>query len=90
MFLEIFRQYTRRLRDASALDFDDLIARDGATCSARSPRSRRSTSGRFRHILVDEYQDTNHAQYALIRELTQPVPAAGWSRWSTHGDTGSA
>src|SRR5690606_36021646 len=52
---------------------------------------------RFRHVLVDEYQDTNHAQYALIRELVRPVPAAvadeiearqGWQRElrDAHGD----
>ena len=43
-----------------------------STCSARSRRSPPLYQHRFRHVLVDEYQDTNHAQYALIRELTRP------------------
>ena len=74
MFLEIFRQYTRRLRDASALDFDDLIAETVYLFRA-FPKVASLYQRRFRHILVDEYQDTNHAQYSLIRELTQSVPA---------------
>lgn len=72
MFLEIFRQYTRRLREASALDFDDLIAETVYLFRA-FPKVAALYQRRFRHILVDEYQDTNHAQYSLIRELTRPV-----------------
>ncbi len=73
MFVEIFRQYTRVLRESNAFDFDDLIGqtvylfRAFPIVAARYQR-------RFRHVLVDEYQDTNHAQYSLIRELTRPVP----------------
>src|SRR5215207_254082 len=74
MFVEIFRQYTRRLRDASALDFDDLIAETVYLFRA-FPKVAALYQRRFRHILVDEYQDTNHAQYSLIREFTRPVPA---------------
>ena len=74
MFLEIFRQYTRRLRDASALDFDDLIAETVYLFRA-FPKVAALYQRRFRHILVDEYQDTNHAQYSLIRELTRPCRA---------------
>lgn len=72
MFVEIFRQYTQRLRAASALDFDDLIAETVYLFRA-FPRVAALYRRRFRHILVDEYQDTNHAQYALVRELTRPV-----------------
>ncbi len=72
MFVEIFRQYTQRLRAASALDFDDLIAETVYLFRA-FPRVAALYRRRFRHILVDEYQDTNHAQYALVRELTLPV-----------------
>ncbi|MFM6974582.1 MAG: ATP-dependent helicase, partial [Agromyces sp.] len=72
MFLEIFRTYTRTLRAASALDFDDLIAETVYLFRA-FPEVAALYRRRFRHILVDEYQETNHAQYALIRELTQPV-----------------
>src|SRR5665647_854463 len=75
MFVEIFRQYTRRLRAASALDFDDLIGETVFLFRA-FPTVAALYRRRFRHILVDEYQDTNHAQYALVRELTRPVEPA--------------
>jgi len=72
MFVEIFRQYASRLRAASALDFDDLIGETVYLFRA-FPKVAALYRRRFRHLLVDEYQDTNHAQYALIRELTRPV-----------------
>ncbi|MWB99906.1 ATP-dependent helicase [Agromyces seonyuensis] len=71
-FLSIFREYSRRLRDASALDFDDLIAETVYLFRA-FPKTAALYRRRFRHLLVDEYQDTNHAQYSLIHELTRPV-----------------
>ena len=75
MFLEIFRQYTRALRSANAFDFDDLISETVFLFRA-FPRVAALYQRRFRHILVDEYQDTNHAQYSLIRELTMPIAPA--------------
>jgi len=72
VFLEIFRQYTRALNAANAFDFDDLIGQTVYLFRA-FPRVAATYQRRFRHILVDEYQDTNHAQYSLIRELTRPV-----------------
>ncbi|MCU1530009.1 MAG: ATP-dependent helicase PcrA [Frondihabitans sp.] len=72
MFLEIFRQYTRELQRANAFDFDDLIAQTVYLFRA-FPHVAATYQRRFRHLLVDEYQDTNHAQYALIRELTRPI-----------------
>jgi DNA helicase II / ATP-dependent DNA helicase PcrA len=71
-FLEIWREYDRELRRANAFDFDDLISQTVFLLRA-FPRVAAQYRKRFRHILVDEYQDTNAAQYALIRELTQPV-----------------
>jgi len=71
-FLEVFRRYTEGLRRANALDFDDLIAETVHLFRA-FPEVAALYQRRFRHILVDEYQDTNHAQYALIRELTRAV-----------------
>ena len=71
-FLEIFRRYTAGLRRANALDFDDLIGETVHLFRA-FPDVAALYQRRFRHVLVDEYQDTNHAQYALIRELVQPV-----------------
>jgi DNA helicase-2/ATP-dependent DNA helicase PcrA len=70
--LENFRQYTRELNSANAFDFDDLIGQVVYLFRA-FPKVAALYQRRFRHILVDEYQDTNHAQYSLIRELTRPV-----------------
>jgi DNA helicase-2/ATP-dependent DNA helicase PcrA len=74
-FVEIFRRYTDALARANAFDFDDLIAQTVYLFRAY-PQVAALYQRRFRHILVDEYQDTNHAQYALIRELTREVTAA--------------
>lgn len=71
-FLEIFRRYSAALRRANALDFDDIIAETVYLFRA-FPDVAALYQRRFRHVLVDEYQDTNHAQYALIRELVRPV-----------------
>jgi len=70
-FLEVFRRYTRGLSDANAFDFDDLIGQTVYLFRA-FPHIAATYQRRFKHILVDEYQDTNHAQYSLIRELTKP------------------
>src|SRR5699024_6201336 len=64
-----YRLYTERLRQANALDFDDLIMTTVNLLQA-FPAVAEHYRRRFRHILVDEYQDTNHAQYVLVRELT--------------------
>ena len=61
--------YEKRLKQANALDFDDLIMKTVQVLQ-QFPESKARFRSRFRHILVDEYQDTNHAQYALIKELT--------------------
>ncbi|WBU37741.1 ATP-dependent helicase [Homoserinibacter sp. YIM 151385] len=71
-FVEIFRRYTQGLRRANALDFDDLIG-ETVHLFRNFPEVAALYRRRFRHVLVDEYQDTNHAQYALVRELVQPV-----------------
>jgi DNA helicase-2/ATP-dependent DNA helicase PcrA len=72
VFLEIFRRYTAALRKANALDFDDLISETVHLFRA-FPEKAALYQRRFRHVLIDEYQDTNHAQYALVRELVRPV-----------------
>jgi DNA helicase-2/ATP-dependent DNA helicase PcrA len=67
---DVYREYQRRLLEASALDFDDLLVqtvhlfRDHADARER-------WSSRFRHVLVDEFQDTNVAQWELVRMLTE-------------------
>jgi DNA helicase-2/ATP-dependent DNA helicase PcrA len=70
---EVFQAYTSELRRNNAFDFDDLIA-ETVGLFQTFPELRARYQKRFRHVLVDEYQDTNHAQYALIREFTRPLP----------------
>ncbi|MBO0851167.1 MAG: UvrD-helicase domain-containing protein, partial [Pseudonocardia sp.] len=65
---EVYGVYQRRLKQANALDFDDLIMTTVSMLQA-FPDVAEYYHRRFRHVLVDEYQDTNHAQYMLIREL---------------------
>ncbi|MEV4999470.1 DNA helicase PcrA [Nocardioides sp. LML1-1-1.1] len=63
-----YKIYQRRLREANAMDFDDLIM-ETVRLFQLKPEVRETYRRRFRHLLVDEYQDTNHAQYALIHQL---------------------
>ena len=63
-----YTRYQQRLRDANALDFDDILTFT-VDLFATYPEVRETYRRRFRHVLVDEYQDTNHAQYALIHQL---------------------
>ncbi|MGY5009008.1 DNA helicase PcrA [Streptomyces sp. 900105755] len=65
---QAYALYQSRLREANALDFDDLIMTTVNLLRA-FPDVAEHYRRRFRHVLVDEYQDTNHAQYALVREL---------------------
>ncbi|ALE91363.1 ATP-dependent DNA helicase PcrA [Arthrobacter alpinus] len=82
---EVYSGYTQRLRQANAMDFDDLIAQTVYMFRA-FPGVADAYRRRFRHVLVDEYQDTNHAQYALVREIVGeegpvsggPSSTSGW------------
>jgi len=65
---QVFAIYQKRLTGANSMDFDDLIAKTVEVLQ-RYPEVRAKYRSRFKHILVDEYQDTNHAQYVLIKEL---------------------
>ncbi|MDO5050020.1 MAG: UvrD-helicase domain-containing protein [Actinomycetaceae bacterium] len=65
---EVYRDYQRRLNESNALDFDDLIMKTVQLLQSNKAVAEHYHR-RFRHVLVDEYQDTNHAQYVLIREL---------------------
>ena len=65
---EAYAEYQRRLVAAGAMDFDDLIMVTVNLLQA-FPEVAAEYRERFRHVLVDEYQDTNHAQYVLVREL---------------------
>ncbi|WP_405017802.1 DNA helicase PcrA [Kitasatospora sp. NBC_00070] len=72
---EAYHLYQRRLREANALDFDDIIMTTVNLLQA-FPDVAEHYRRRFQHILVDEYQDTNHAQYMLVRELSGGAVAA--------------
>jgi DNA helicase-2/ATP-dependent DNA helicase PcrA len=76
MLAEAYTAYQRRLRQANALDFDDLIMTTVHMFQA-FPDVAEHYRRRFRHVMVDEYQDTNHAQYQLIRELVGGVETPG-------------
>ncbi|MCX4857638.1 DNA helicase PcrA [Streptomyces canus] len=65
---QAYAMYQSRLREANALDFDDLIMTTVNLLRA-FPDVSEHYRRRFRHVMVDEYQDTNHAQYALVKEL---------------------
>jgi DNA helicase-2/ATP-dependent DNA helicase PcrA len=64
----VFDRYTRLLTESAALDFDDLLLRT-VELFEKAERVRQRYGHRFRHVLVDEYQDTNRPQYLLIRHL---------------------
>lgn len=73
---QAYAMYQSRLREANALDFDDLIMTTVNMFRA-FPDVAEHYRRRFRHVMVDEYQDTNHAQYALVRELVGPAGGEG-------------
>ncbi len=64
----VYTEYQSRLQAANAFDFDDLIGETVALLRAH-PEVSAYYRRRFRHVMVDEYQDTNHAQYVLVRTL---------------------
>lgn len=65
---EVYAEYQRRLRAANSVDFDDLIG-EVVGIFAQYPQVKEFYRRRFKHVLIDEYQDTNHAQYRLVAEL---------------------
>ena len=65
---DVYTVYQQRLQRANAMDFDDLILKTVEVLQ-RFPEAKARFRSRFRHVLVDEYQDTNHAQYILVKEL---------------------
>src|SRR5437016_3603212 len=67
----VFSAYEKALHDSNALDFDDLLLRS-AGLLRESAATREKWQARFQYIHVDEYQDTNHVQYELMRLLTGP------------------
>jgi ATP-dependent DNA helicase Rep len=71
MLATLYADYERSLRAYNAVDFDDLILRPARLFRAQ-PELLEAWQGRLRYLLVDEYQDTNSAQYDLVRQLTGP------------------
>ena len=65
---DVYTIYQGRLMRANAMDFDDLILKTVEVLQ-RFPEAKARFRSRFRHVLIDEYQDTNHAQYILVKEL---------------------
>lgn len=70
---EIYPAYQQRLLASSAVDFDDLLLHV-AQLLYKNPEIRATLDRRFRYILVDEYQDTNHVQYVMLRALSVDHP----------------
>ncbi|MFZ1864459.1 MAG: UvrD-helicase domain-containing protein [Polyangiales bacterium] len=66
----VYHAYEERLRQANALDFGDLIYRTVRALESNDP-FREAVVGRFSHVLVDEFQDTNHAQFRLVRLVSE-------------------
>ncbi|MHC5541961.1 ATP-dependent helicase, partial [Singulisphaera rosea] len=70
---KVYSGYQERLRESSAVDFDDLLVHLVSILKGH-PDVRAKLDARFRYILVDEYQDTNLAQYAIVRALSTDHP----------------
>ncbi|HVS32499.1 MAG TPA: UvrD-helicase domain-containing protein [Thermoanaerobaculia bacterium] len=68
---DIYRLYQKKLREFDAMDFDDLIG-NYVHLIEKNEDIRNDIHSRFQHLLIDEYQDTNRAQYMLIKALTGP------------------
>ncbi len=88
---DVYRRYIRDLREYNAMDFDDLISLT-STLFIEHPETLQLYSTKFRHVLVDEYQDTNHAQYRLVKMLAgshRNVFAVGDADQSIYGWRGA-
>jgi DNA helicase II / ATP-dependent DNA helicase PcrA len=70
---QVYPAYEKKMRDAAALDFDDLLLWP-AMALKNDAEMRAELDARFRYVLIDEYQDTNKAQYAIARGLTIDIP----------------
>lgn len=85
LYATVYAEYQYRLSVANAVDFDDLIMRT-VELMRKVPQVAQKYRRKFRYILVDEYQDTNHAQYVLIRELSGvDAQAKGFAKGSAIG-----
>ncbi|MEK0306572.1 UvrD-helicase domain-containing protein [Bifidobacterium favimelis] len=89
LYSVVYAEYEHRLAMANAVDFDDLIVRT-VDLLRQAPMVAEYYHHRFRYILVDEYQDTNHAQYVLLRELAGADGASPEKAPSQAASTGGA
>jgi DNA helicase II / ATP-dependent DNA helicase PcrA len=88
---DVYRLYQRRLFASNAVDFDDLLMLTVEVLQ-RFPEAHEKWARAFRYVLVDEYQDTNHAQYVLLKllgQLHQNVMAVGDPDQSVYGFRGA-
>ncbi len=83
---EVYGEYQRRLRAANAVDFDDLIG-EVVRVFTHFPEVVGFYRRRFKHVLIDEYQDTNHAQYALVAALVGRQEQGGGPELCVVGDS---
>lgn len=70
LFISVYQKYEEKLQHCNGVDFGDLIAKT-VQLFATTPEVLDEYQKRFRHVLVDEYQDTNHAQYVFINQLVK-------------------
>ncbi len=75
---DVYRSYERELHRMNAMDFDDLLVR-AVNVLELFPEVRERYASGFRHVLVDEYQDTNHAQYRWLQLLAGGTDGDAWS-----------
>ena len=88
---EIYKQYVDRCFKAGAMDFDDLLLRTNELLNMH-PQVLAKYQDRFKYILVDEYQDTNHSQYLIVRALSdkfQNICVVGDDAQSIYGFRGA-
>jgi len=76
----VYEEYEKALRQANALDFDDLLL-ETVRLLAHDEATRNVYNRRFSYLMIDEYQDTNRAQYELMRLLTASTRTSAW--WAT-------
>lgn len=87
LLADVYAEYQSRLTKSNAVDFDDLIGHTIALLQG-FPKVATKYRERFRQVLIDEYQDTNHAQYVLVRELVG-APSSPQGSKTSFSDTGS-
>ena len=88
---EIYKEYVERCFKAGAMDFDDLLLKTNELLNIH-PQVLAKYQDRFRYILVDEYQDTNHSQYLIVRALSdkfQNICVVGDDAQSIYGFRGA-